>query len=758
MVFKAKEGLKVERTVADTQFKIAANNKIFCILSDSIYVRKIDAVIRELCCNAFDAHIEAKQNRKFQVTLPSEFKPEFRVRDFGAGLSEDDMQMYTTYGDSTKSGSNAYIGAFGIGAKSPFAYTNTFNVTSYSDGIAKAYSMFVENGVPRMTKLGEAPSGEPSGLEVFFPVALKDIGEFKSKAVEICALMAGSIEFEHVSDSWISELNAEIEKYKWQPAGYLGQGFMTSELTLDTKSLHDYLYIVQGNVKYEMSRYDVIELLKLALGVDYDRTVKLVKRDFYTSGYLRVPNGTFIPHPSRERLTFDDLTKSTIKSIFQKIYQHYVVDSVDSILNGARSYYDLHRRVQNVSKLVSSSPKIIDFSIPSQNITTGINMIRNYGEWQKFEFSCVQIKGNEAESFRFKTVPALSMYGSFIDRIYYTAKYPITVNYRRRVLKDYAQSNAKNAVIIAEEFSKASCVFSDVDKSDFIDIQALPKLSSEDLTSLSERRLRVTKEYVSYLEIFKDFKGNVHSDFTQESCAEILEKMLYCPVYWIGSNNRYEFNLGTARYRLKVKSGMQSVINSLDFFIDYIKDTQPIFEVESSRLLRVGIVIVPESHVFRNMLPELVCALQEGIRFTVNTFMNKAFFSTNGADRDELFKELAKNPELLFKLLSGKSGIEYKTFFEKWFAAGMPEFEIARRKKLPFQILPDKESNTLREYYYSEKNKCSLDVNGMYRLILRRGFPILDEYSIFGTNDKEVAKDLVDYIKFKSDRLTKSGN
>ena len=258
MVFQAKSGVDVEKSVTDTQFRIATNSKLFSILSDSIYTRKIDAVIRELCCNAFDAHIEARQERKFQVTLPSEFNSEFRVRDFGPGLNEEDMQMYTTYGESTKSGSNAYIGAFGIGAKSPFAYTNTFNVTSYNGGMARAYTMFVEDGVPRMTKFGEGPTEEPSGLEVFFPVSPKDIIEFKDKAVQICALMADKIEFVHAQDRWLSEFDLEVKKYNWQPADYLGSGFAISDFSVDIQLNHNYLYIVQGNVRYEMSSYEVV--------------------------------------------------------------------------------------------------------------------------------------------------------------------------------------------------------------------------------------------------------------------------------------------------------------------------------------------------------------------------------------------------------------------------------------------------------------------------------------------------------------------
>jgi HSP90 family molecular chaperone len=88
----------VQKSLAHSpqRFQISTGNKIFRILSDSIYVQKIDAVIRELCCNAYDAHIEAKQDKRFLVKLPNDLDLEFKVRDFGLGLSHEDMSIYTT--------------------------------------------------------------------------------------------------------------------------------------------------------------------------------------------------------------------------------------------------------------------------------------------------------------------------------------------------------------------------------------------------------------------------------------------------------------------------------------------------------------------------------------------------------------------------------------------------------------------------------------------------------------------------------------
>jgi hypothetical protein len=758
MVFQAKQGVDVEKTVTDTQFRIATNSKLFSILSDSIYTRKIDAVIRELCCNAFDAHVEARQNRKFQVTLPSEFNPEFRVRDFGLGLCEGDMNMYTTYGESTKSGSNAYIGAFGIGAKSPFAYTNTFNVTSYHDGTARAYSMFVEDGVPRMTKLGEGPSEEPSGLEVFFSVIPKDIDEFKDKAISICALMAEKIEFLQVTDRWLAEFDLEIKKYNWEIADYLGTGYATCDFSVDINYNHDCLYIVQGNVRYEMSTSEVVDMLKQAIGREYDRTVNRVQTNFYITGFLRVPNGTFVPHPSRERLTFDEITKATIKDVFSKIYRHHVEDAVNRILDGVKSYYDLHRRIRSISRLVSSNSRIIEFRNADQDILSGMQLIRKYDEWRKFDFSCVQIVGGDDKFYRFKSVPQLSMYGDRIDRIYYTTKYPFSEDYRYRVLKDKIQAEAKNAIIL---FGYISKVFTEDDKATFINVQSLPKLTPQDLSAFKKRidvstrsETRVTKEEVSFLKVSRSSFGSAHESFFQQAADKIPDMLTKFPVYWVGSNKRYEFKLGGNLFHLKVQCDKANLVHQyFDFFLDYIEPNV------TSKPSQFGVAVLPQGHPLRGMLPELEYALIEGVRFVAMDFMNKTFYKIDSSNHDVFFNRLIKSPELLMKIVAGAKGKEFQIFISDWISAGMPQpVQKIKQPSLPFQILPDGERDLLRDDYHSKRNIKELTVRHLYEYIGKHGFPLINSFLWSGVGDNDIADDLLDYVVNKADRLFKDGN
>lgn len=155
------------------EFRIRNSAKAFKILSDGLYSNKIRAVIRELSCNALDSHVGAgKSDIPFEVHLPTMLEPWFSVRDFGLGLNGDQVtNIYTTYFESTKTDSNDYIGALGLGSKSPFSYTENFTVTAIKDGMKRIYSAFInEMGVPSIAEMSEELTDEGNGVEVKFSV------------------------------------------------------------------------------------------------------------------------------------------------------------------------------------------------------------------------------------------------------------------------------------------------------------------------------------------------------------------------------------------------------------------------------------------------------------------------------------------------------------------------------------------------------------------------------------------------------------
>src|SRR6056300_1652997 len=142
------------------------------------------AVVREISANALDANAEAGVTRPIEVKLPTNMNPTFAVRDFGGGLSQEDVfGLYSKYGKSTKRESNNYIGAFGIGKFAPLSYGENFTCVSYHGGLKISYNIFVdENDDTKITKLFEEPSDEPTGLSIEVAVSEEDRDEFRNVA------------------------------------------------------------------------------------------------------------------------------------------------------------------------------------------------------------------------------------------------------------------------------------------------------------------------------------------------------------------------------------------------------------------------------------------------------------------------------------------------------------------------------------------------------------------------------------------------
>jgi hypothetical protein len=172
-----------------TQFSIAASRKAFEILSSGLYTNKFHAIMRELSCNAVDAHNAAgKPTLPFEIHLPNNSEPYLSFRDFGAGLSPERMlDVYIRYFVSDKTDSNDYIGAFGLGAKSPLSYVDSFQVVSRHEGKRRTYFVSKSvDGIPELSLVEEADDPDtPSGVEVQIPVQRGDFYSFENAAKEI---------------------------------------------------------------------------------------------------------------------------------------------------------------------------------------------------------------------------------------------------------------------------------------------------------------------------------------------------------------------------------------------------------------------------------------------------------------------------------------------------------------------------------------------------------------------------------------------
>ena len=168
-------------------FSIRTNAHAFRMLSSGLYTDKVRAVLREIGCNAYDAHVAAGiPDKPFVVKLPNKVDPQFYIQDWGIGLSHDEvMSLYTSYFSSTKQTSNEFTGAFGLGSKSPFSYTDSFTIVSCHGGKKRTYTAYVDNnGTPTVSLMTteDVDADWKTGIRIGFSVAAQDFDEFVTKA------------------------------------------------------------------------------------------------------------------------------------------------------------------------------------------------------------------------------------------------------------------------------------------------------------------------------------------------------------------------------------------------------------------------------------------------------------------------------------------------------------------------------------------------------------------------------------------------
>ena len=170
-------------------FSIQDQGMIFDILRSKMYSNPILAICREITSNARDAHREVgKPELPIQIHLPVGLEPEYRVKDFGPGISPDRMlNIFIKYTASTKRGDNTQTGGFGLGAKTPFAYSDTFLVTTVVDGIKYQYACSIdETKVGKLILHGQAPTKEPNSTEIIIPVKPIDFNFFRQWTEQAC--------------------------------------------------------------------------------------------------------------------------------------------------------------------------------------------------------------------------------------------------------------------------------------------------------------------------------------------------------------------------------------------------------------------------------------------------------------------------------------------------------------------------------------------------------------------------------------------
>lgn len=164
---------------------------LFGILRGQLYSDKPMAILREYCTNAQDSHAEAGcPERPIEVKLPSLLDMTLTIRDYGTGLSEDDIfEVFASYGESTKRDTNHQVGMLGIGSKSAFSYVSSFTIVSRFGGELSMYEAYLDDtGLGKISLMHREPTREENGVEIQVAVGNRDdIKKFTDAAVRLFA-------------------------------------------------------------------------------------------------------------------------------------------------------------------------------------------------------------------------------------------------------------------------------------------------------------------------------------------------------------------------------------------------------------------------------------------------------------------------------------------------------------------------------------------------------------------------------------------
>lgn len=317
-------------------FGIINSAEFITVLSSTLYSNAFLAVIREVLCNAWDAHkLIDITDRPVEILLD---ESQLKIRDFGPGIDPSRMtEIYCTYGGSTKKQQENQTGGFGLGSKSPFAYTNHFTVTICYDGTKTIWAISRGSadtmGMPEARIVVSVPTDE-TGVEVDIPINdNKDVDKFCQtinqvvKWGEINATLNG-----HIIDTIpISKASAGV--------------LFTSE---DPPTINGLLYVRYGNVVYPIPSHREYEEL-------YEGATRLLKQTGFTkesyyesargkplNAVFEAPPNSISVTPSRESIHTSDRTIATVTKMLQDFLESASkVGGEDYLLNHEQELMDI---------------------------------------------------------------------------------------------------------------------------------------------------------------------------------------------------------------------------------------------------------------------------------------------------------------------------------------------------------------------------------------------------------------------------------
>ena len=392
--------------VKTNKFKIGEDS--MGIIIDSLinlYSDPIGSIVREVTSNCYDAHREKDLKIKHVIPMTAEDDPKwfhptskkpqiefqeenillgignaFLFRDFGVGLSKKRVEeIYTLFGNSTKRDNNHQIGGFGIGAKSPFSYTDTFYIISNHNGKMFSYMLYRGNDAFHMDLLKQGETTELNSTEVIIPInkeeSYRDIRNF-AKAINSQLSYFIGLEFINVTEGTGRNVGTVQIDYEDDDIAICVDETATRRYDVDE------IHLMVGRVRYPLNQ-DMV-----------DSQINWGSSNIPVA--LKFDVGQLDLVPSREAIRYTDKTKEAIKQ---------------KILNVQKNMKE------RCEKELANCPDVIEW-LKQANALTNNSSSRNYNRTYDSVFAVQSYLAQMQDKNAQCTLHGIELSGSLLHDIY----------------------------------------------------------------------------------------------------------------------------------------------------------------------------------------------------------------------------------------------------------------------------------------------------------------------------------------------------
>lgn len=267
-------------------------------MSKSLYSNPIGSVVREITSNCFDSHKEAGVDDAVVISKGEDDEGVFiSFKDVGVGLSPNRIKdVYMNYLTSTKRNTNDQIGGWGLGSKTPLAYTDYFYIETVFDKIKYNYILSMGETIPTLDLLNQEETEQRNGTVITIYIK-KDVNGGTS-----------------TSDLVLFEKELKAQLCYFDNVYFLGWGidnnyriFEQDHFKYRSKDRYsEEMHIMLGKVSYPIDWKEIqIERIEIPIGIKFE------------IGELQVT-------PNREALRYTDDIKSLVKERIQSAYDEVI--------------------------------------------------------------------------------------------------------------------------------------------------------------------------------------------------------------------------------------------------------------------------------------------------------------------------------------------------------------------------------------------------------------------------------------------------